>query len=124
MGIKLAEDNRRDRQRRLDAGDETAKLKFNRPAPPPPRNPPTSAQQTAAQGKYSSQGNSRTWSDSGRHPSSSGPSYRGSSAPTYSGVQKRPYTPSSQSAYGSASKYQRTAGGHGGHGGGGGYYRR
>lgn len=31
--LKLAEDHRRDRQRRVDAGDETAKLKFARPSP-------------------------------------------------------------------------------------------
>merc|ERR1740121_2201262 len=31
--VKLTEDHRRDRQRRLDAGDETALLKFTKPAP-------------------------------------------------------------------------------------------
>jgi len=31
--VKLAEEHRRDRQRRLDAGDETAALKFSKPAP-------------------------------------------------------------------------------------------
>ena len=30
--VKLTEDNRRERQRRIDAGDETARLKFSRPA--------------------------------------------------------------------------------------------
>lgn len=30
--VKLTEDNRRERQRRIDAGDETARLKFARPA--------------------------------------------------------------------------------------------
>merc|ERR1719499_986818 len=61
--VKLTEDHRRERQRRMDAGDETAELKFPRnappsrpppetwqdsrgggdrrgPAPPPPRGPP------------------------------------------------------------------------------------
>uniref|UniRef100_A0A7S1WE86 Uncharacterized protein n=1 Tax=Alexandrium catenella TaxID=2925 RepID=A0A7S1WE86_ALECA len=31
--VKLAEEHRRDRQRRLDAGDETAQLKFSKPTP-------------------------------------------------------------------------------------------
>eukprot|EP00930_Biecheleria_cincta_P011308 TRINITY_DN113_c0_g2_i2.p1 TRINITY_DN113_c0_g2~~TRINITY_DN113_c0_g2_i2.p1 ORF type:complete len:876 (-),score=241.20 TRINITY_DN113_c0_g2_i2:533-3061(-) len=31
--IRLTEDNRRERQRRIDAGDETARLKFIRPSP-------------------------------------------------------------------------------------------
>merc|ERR550532_1682599 len=34
--VKLTEDHRRDRLRRLDAGDETAALKFSRPAPSAP----------------------------------------------------------------------------------------
>jgi len=51
--VKLTEDHRRDRMRRLDAGDETAQLKFARPppaAPPrqPPGAPPRSALQAAA----------------------------------------------------------------------------
>lgn len=33
--LRLAEEHRRDRQRCIDAGDETAVLKFQRPAPPP-----------------------------------------------------------------------------------------
>ncbi|CAJ1361575.1 unnamed protein product [Effrenium voratum] len=33
---RLAEEHRRERQRCIDAGDETAVLKFARPAPPPP----------------------------------------------------------------------------------------
>merc|ERR1719460_3129612 len=37
--VKLAEEHRRDRARRVDAGDETAQLKFKKPAPPPPRQP-------------------------------------------------------------------------------------
>merc|ERR1719461_145576 len=34
--VKLTEDHRRDRLRRLDAGDESAQLKFARPAPSAP----------------------------------------------------------------------------------------
>jgi len=47
--IKITEDHRRDRQRRVDAGDETALLKFSRPSPAPPSRPPGAAQ-GAAQG--------------------------------------------------------------------------
>lgn len=36
--VKLAEEHRRERERRVDAGDETAELKFVRPAPPPKQN--------------------------------------------------------------------------------------
>jgi len=43
--LKLAEENRRDRQRRTDAGDETATLTFTKPAPakatPPATKPAT-----------------------------------------------------------------------------------
>lgn len=35
--VKLTEEHRRERQRCIDAGDETACLKFTRPTPPPPR---------------------------------------------------------------------------------------
>ncbi|CAE6972650.1 Hnrnpu [Symbiodinium natans] len=35
--LKYTEDHRRERERRVDAGDETAKLKFTRPTPPPTR---------------------------------------------------------------------------------------
>jgi len=38
--MKLAEENRRERTRREDAGDETAALKFPRPAATPPARPP------------------------------------------------------------------------------------
>lgn len=41
--VKLAEEHRRDRQRRLDAGDETAELKFA-----PPRQPPAQGQRMAS----------------------------------------------------------------------------
>jgi len=51
--VKLTEENRRDRQRRIDAGDETVRLKFSRPeaAPPqkggPPGQPPRPHHQSA-----------------------------------------------------------------------------
>lgn len=38
--VKLAEEHRRERQRRLDAGDETAELKFRKPTPMPPAKAP------------------------------------------------------------------------------------
>merc|ERR1712086_995333 len=34
--VKQTEDHRRERQRRMDAGDETAQLKFTKPSSPPP----------------------------------------------------------------------------------------
>merc|ERR1719433_2618510 len=37
--VKLTEESRRDRQRRIDAGDETAKLRFSVLASPPPQVP-------------------------------------------------------------------------------------
>mmetsp|Transcript_55488 Transcript_55488/g.162098 ORF Transcript_55488/g.162098 Transcript_55488/m.162098 type:complete len:831 (-) Transcript_55488:87-2579(-) len=103
--VKLTEDHRRDRQRRLDAGDETALLKFTRPAPaaPPPRQ--------ARGDDYPSRG-----------------SYGSGGSQGYSS-QKRPYTPAShppakqpRSTYGS-DRYSGGGGG-GGYAGGGGYYRR
>merc|ERR1712195_245030 len=37
--VKQTEEHRRERQRRMDAGDETAQLKFTKPSsPPPPKN--------------------------------------------------------------------------------------
>jgi len=55
--VKLAEEHRRERQRRLDAGDETAAIKFSRQAAPPPRQPPPMSQtasRTPMPSKYSS----------------------------------------------------------------------
>merc|ERR1740123_1876290 len=54
--VKVVEDHRRERQRRIDAGDETAQLKFSRPQPAqPPRQPPTAPPaRGAAQGQQSS----------------------------------------------------------------------
>jgi len=42
--VQTAEDHRRDRQRRVDAGDETALLKFTRQAPQQPPGAPRQAQ--------------------------------------------------------------------------------
>merc|ERR1719476_852706 len=63
--VKLVEEHRRDRERRFDAGDETAALKFTRPAPAPPRQPPPPAQsraqpQQAQQSRYGSGGGQRS----------------------------------------------------------------
>eukprot|EP00416_Gambierdiscus_australes_P023110 CAMPEP_0171071894 /NCGR_PEP_ID=MMETSP0766_2-20121228/10555_1 /TAXON_ID=439317 /ORGANISM="Gambierdiscus australes, Strain CAWD 149" /LENGTH=864 /DNA_ID=CAMNT_0011528447 /DNA_START=47 /DNA_END=2638 /DNA_ORIENTATION=- len=98
--VKLTEEHRRERQRRIDAGDETAKLKFSRPAPPPPRQQPPQAPSRYGPGGGSSS------------------AYNGSGGSGGSGAQKRPYG-SAPSAYGS--KQPRS---YGSYGSGGGYYRR
>jgi len=91
--MKLTEDNRRERQRRIDAGDETARLKFNRPqAPIRPA--------AAGAGGYGKGGGKG----------------KGSPAPAPSYGQKRPYpAPSSGGSFGAA-KQARTnyGGGYGG----------
>ncbi|CAE8733175.1 unnamed protein product [Polarella glacialis] len=46
--VRFAEEHRRDRQRCIDAGDETAVLRFSRPAPPP--RPPQGQGQSQGQG--------------------------------------------------------------------------
>eukprot|EP00930_Biecheleria_cincta_P069928 TRINITY_DN575_c0_g3_i1.p1 TRINITY_DN575_c0_g3~~TRINITY_DN575_c0_g3_i1.p1 ORF type:complete len:877 (-),score=289.78 TRINITY_DN575_c0_g3_i1:28-2658(-) len=104
---KLTEEHRRERERRVDAGDETAKLKFNRPAPPASK----PAEKVGGKGSsYSSGGKG------------GGSSYGGSSQ----GAQKRPYSPAgSQQSY--SNKQPRTGYSSGGYGGGGysgGGYRR
>jgi len=92
--LKMAEEHRRERQRRVDAGDETADLKFPRQAPagPPP-----------GRGGAPSSGGSRPspWTNTPRGSAGQG--------------QKRAYTPPPQSSY--VSKAPR-------YGGGGGAYRR
>lgn len=135
--LKNVEDYRRERQRRIDAGDETAKLKFTRPTPPPPRGgaPPASAGRAGAGSQASS---ARTVTSrpppptGGRPPRAGAPasSYsRGGSAPppprpasgggykgatterpqsSYGGA-KRPYSPSSTGYGGSAPKQPRTS---------------
>jgi len=75
--VKLTEDHRRDRMRRLDAGDETAALKFARPAPSAP-----APQRSGGGGQQSS-----SW-QSNRPGSSSGRDH------------KRPYSPGRGGSYG------------------------
>jgi len=112
--VKLTEDHRRDRQRRLDAGDETAQLKFTRPAPAAP--PPRQAGQSQ-----------KSWSSQGRSAADDHPrgSYSSGQSSAYS--QKRSFPPSSSYP---ASKQQRSTygGGQSRYGssyeGSGSYYRR
>jgi len=131
--VKLTEDHRRERQRRLDAGDETAELKFPRNHPqPPPRGPPSRNSSSAPQGR---------WNDSGRPavggryaPASSAPPARSQgsappprSAPSYSGAssaQKRAYTPPPATSSSYVGKQPRTSAYGSYSGGSGSYYRR
>jgi len=82
--VKFAEEHRKERERRVDAGDETAKLRFNRPAAPQPRQP--AAPQV--------HGN-------GRNTAPAGP-VRTSAA------QKRPYSASPTTSYSQPAKQART----------------
>jgi len=112
--VKQTEDHRRERQRRMDAGDETAQLKFTKPSSPPPPKQSKGPQAPA----YPPAG--------GKRPAVQGSSYaaapRYGGAPSYS-AQKRPYTPP-PSGY-PAAKAPRYGGSYaGGGGGGGGGYRR
>lgn len=50
--VKLTEEHRRDRQRRLDAGDETAELKFTKPVPTQPARAPSHWQQASNKPQY------------------------------------------------------------------------
>ena len=97
--VKLTEDNRRERQRRIDAGDETARLKFSRPAAP-----------------QAQRGNDRGDGKGGYGKGGKG-SYGGGGGSGYG--QKRPYTPP-PAAYKPRSTYG--GGGGGSYGGGGGAY--
>merc|ERR1711979_133137 len=60
--VKLAENHRRDRVRRVDAGDETAQIKFPRPAAPP-RGPPPSAAKGGSRGSERSDNRGSEWSN-------------------------------------------------------------
>lgn len=113
--VKLTEDHRRERQRRMDAGDETAKLKFTRPAPPPPRQPQSGAQ---SGGKTSAPQQSRYGAGGGSGASTGAGT--GAGAGSYSS-QKRPYS-QPPASYGT-SKQPRTSS-YGSSYGGSGYYRR
>ena len=98
--VKLTEDNRRERQRRIDAGDETARLKFSRPAPP------QALRNDRGEGK-------------GSYGKGGKGSY-GGGGPSYG--QKRPYTPppaappykQTRSTYGSGGSYGGGAGAYAG----------
>ncbi|CAE8633150.1 unnamed protein product [Polarella glacialis] len=96
--LKLTEDHRRDRQRRVDAGDETAQLKFSRPAPPPRQGGAPSAPAAKGGGK----------GGGGKGAPAPATSYGGSYA-----AQKRPYSPA-PSAYDSSKQPRTTYGGKGG----------
>jgi len=110
--IKLTEDHRRDRQRRLDAGDETALLKFSRPAAAPPRQPAQPTPQSRPSSSYGSRSSapaapSRSYY-SGTAPASRSAYTSGGSGGSYAS-QKRPYSsapaaypPAKRAAYGSS----------------------
>jgi len=126
--VQFTEENRRDRQRRMDAGDETAELKLPRQAPAPPaRQPPSGSNQGGSSHRSAPAVGGRA-PPPGRGPpshSSHGNSSQYSSRPTYSSssAQKRAYTPSGASSY--SSKQPRTSSySGGGYSGGSSYYRR
>jgi len=82
--VKLTEDHRRERQRRMDAGDETAQLKFTKPSPPPPKQGQGGRPQAPS------------YPPSGSRPASPGSYGAAPRYPSYGaggGAQKRPYTP-------------------------------
>jgi len=127
--VKLTEDHRRDRQRRLDAGDETAELKFPRNAPPPARQPDSRATWQQHRGSAVSHGGkggpAPRQAASHYSGGGGGGGYRGGNGSHYSSrpphasaPQKRAYTPSGPSSY--SAKAPRTSS----YGSGGGYYRR
>lgn len=125
--LRFTEDHRRERQRCIDAGDETALLKFTRPTPPPQQRTAGAVGQRGGCGGHqrpSGGGQSR-----GPHPhmGKNGPSrgnYTGGARSGYGttgqvsssrmgytsvpplGSQKRPYTPPPPSPY-PPSKHQR-----------------
>merc|ERR1711972_843273 len=57
--VKLTEEHRRERQRRIDAGDETAALKLAKPPSPPPR--PAQQQAPQQQSRYGASSGGRPW---------------------------------------------------------------
>jgi len=126
--VKLTEDHRRDRLRRLDAGDETAQLKFARPAPAAP------VQQRSAGGQQGGswrggQGGSAPGRDNKRpNPPGQG-SYGGSYEGGSYGGSRATAPRTSHGGYGGyagSSRYYGGRGeqyGNGGYGGVGGYRR-
>jgi len=122
--VRLAEEHRRERQQLVDAGDETAKLKFSRPAP--------NANSGRGGGGSSDKGGGRGSYNQSSHrggggSSRSGGNYGSSGGGGYSG-NKRSYEQSRQGGGygGGSSKQPRQGGGYGGSGSysGGGYSRR
>lgn len=150
--MKMAEQGRRDRARRVDAGDETAQLKFKRPTPPPPSYPPRDGDGKGRSGKGKDSSQGKDSSRYGNHRESQGGSHRDASSRygSYSGdhsygrdrggssygSQKRSHDSSSypppkqaKSAYGGSSGRGGGGGGSYGKGSSGGhgrdsYYRR
>jgi len=112
--VKLSEDHRRDRQRRLDAGDESALLKFARAPPPGSRPGDKPPQRPVPQGRPGP--GSRSAAYGGRPPS--GPPSRYGSAPAPGrgsvpsfGGQKRSYPSTPGSVYGGPAKAPRSSSG-------------
>jgi hypothetical protein len=101
--VKATEEHRRERQRRMDAGDETAQLKFTRAGPPPAKQ----QQQHGGKGPQAP-------SHPPRRPNVQTPGY--GNQPRYGnayGAQKRPYT-APQGQYPQA-KAPRSYGNYGGY---------
>jgi len=125
--VKLTEDHRRDRMRRLDAGDETAALKFTRPAPSTPAPQKSSGGQQSSSwqssrggsyGSSSGRDNKRPYSP-GRGGSYGGGSYSGG----YRSTAPRTSYGGSGGYAGSSKYYGSSRGDHGGYSGNGGYRR-
>lgn len=108
--VKHTEDHRRERQRRMDAGDETAQLKFSKPSSPPP------PKQNTGKPPAPTYPPARRPAVQGGSNYNAAPRYGQSSS--YS-AQKRPYTPP-PSSY-PAAKAPRYGSSYGSQGGG---YRR
>eukprot|EP00933_Yihiella_yeosuensis_P035612 TRINITY_DN2920_c0_g1_i1.p1 TRINITY_DN2920_c0_g1~~TRINITY_DN2920_c0_g1_i1.p1 ORF type:complete len:966 (+),score=324.01 TRINITY_DN2920_c0_g1_i1:68-2899(+) len=123
--LKLAEDNRRERQRRIEAGDETAKLKFTRQHQGPPQRHDDKGYGKGGNtgGKGGGKGASAPLRSYGGAPSQRSQYGGAPAAPSYGG-QKRSYPPA-PSSYGGPAKTARTSygGAYGGSGSGGGYRR-
>jgi len=86
--VKLTEDHRRERERRLDAGDESAKLVFTRQAgPTAPQGPPPARPATAPRpGAYGATQRPATYAAApqvGKRPYSAAPAFQQSKMPRY-----------------------------------------
>jgi len=126
--VKVVEEYRRERQRRIDAGDETAQLKFTRTPGVATATPAKGQGKGVARAAYGGKGEEaylppaavRTTAGYGRPAPSSGyarapaAGATARAAPASYGAQKRPYSPAQPSAaYGSAGKAARTTYGKG-----------